>query len=390
MRWSPGFVRSIVTSSLLMVLAGAGAADKHHSAARAIKRSTPAADAALLKSLAARLEALEQRLAALESVPSAAASRPPSMSVPETPGMQRLSRPSLHTARPASDMPGASEDPPGEDLSRALERALVREGGLVLPRGVFELEPRLRYQHRSTNRLEIVSLAGQPQVSQVDRKLDLLQVGLGIRIGMPWSMQLEAFVPYASNRERIAAIGGVAGTETASGFGNVEIGVTRQLFMQPGGLGLLGSLRWVGQDAASQFGSTVATGSSFSSLQGSLLFVTRRDPVVFFGGVSHAINRERRIAGSLVDPGDTSGLRIGSIIALSPDTSLRFGLDVSRSRDTRLDSAAVAGSGSVLAEFSAGFSFALTPRTLLGIEAGIGLTPGSPDFRIGLSLPVRY
>lgn len=390
MRWSPGFARSMVSTGLGLALAGAAEADPPRPSAQQTRQATLVIDQATLGSLLDRLEALEGRLKALENARATPASPASSSGAPEVAGKPQAPQARRPVGSALSDAPDRAAEPAGEDLSRALERALVREGGLVLPRGVFELEPRLRYQHRSTNRLELLSIAGQAQLAQVDRKLDLLQTGLGIRIGLPWATQLEAFVPYASNREHIAVAGGSTGIVSASGFGNPEIGITRQLFMQPGGLGLLGSVRWAGQDAASQFGSAVASGSSFSSLQGSLLFVTRRDPAVFFGGLSQAINRERRIAGRLVDPGDTTTLRVGSIVALSPDTSLRLGLDLSRSRDTRVNSSPVAGSGLMLAEFSAGFSFALTPRTLLGIEAGIGLTPASPDLRIGVSLPVRF
>lgn len=387
---SNDFARNIIPVLLLLAMAGAEAADRRRPSSKPASRTAVAVDSAVLMSLINRIQKLEERLAALENTqPNAAGAASPPGS-PDRPGMPPAQTASPRADRSGSDPSNPAAEPAREDLSRALERALLREGGLVLPPGVFELEPRLRYQHRSTNRLELASLAGQPQLSTADRKLDLLQAGLGVRVGMPWATQLEVFVPYASNRQRVAGAGAPAATETSSGFGNVEIGLTRQLYMQPGGLGLLGSVRWVGQDAADQFGSDVATGSSFRTLQGSLLFVTRRDPVVFFGGLSHAFNRERRIAGRLVDPGDSTGVRLGSIIALSPDTSLRLGLDVSRSRDIRLDSSAVAGSGTVLGEFSTGFSFVLTPRTLLGIEAGIGLTPASPDFRLGLSLPVRF
>lgn len=390
MPWSPGIARGIVLAGLLLAIAGAEAADRHRPSSKPAPPTALVVDRVMLVSLVNRLEALEARLAALENAKATTTETAPSSSAAATAGNLQTQQGLPHPGSAPSDSPQTAAELAKEDLSRALERALVREGGLVLPRGVFELEPRLRYEHRSTNRLELLSLGGQAQLAQVDRKLDLLQAGIGIRIGMPWATQLEAFVPYASNREHVAIAGGMAGTDNSSGFGNVEIGITRQLLMRPGGLGLLGSLRWVGQDAASQFGSAVATGSSFGALQGSLLFVMRRDPVVFFGGLSQSINRERRIDGRLIDPGDTTGLRLGSIVALSPDTSLRLGLDLSRSRDTRADSLSVAGSGLMLAEFSAGFSFALTPQTLLGIEAGIGLTPASPDLRIGVSLPVRF
>ena len=348
--------------------------------------------AQLLAALQAQVAELQRRLAILEESAAQRTARPGPGVISEAAASGAVTAPSrrLPPASVAtSAQAAAASQPANEDLSRALERALVREGGLVLPPGVIELEPRFRYQHRSTHRLELVSIAGQPQVAQVDRKLDASQLSLGLRMGLPWSSQLELMLPYASNRQRTVAAGSFSSVDSASGFGNAEIGVTKQLFAEPGGFGFLASLRWIGQ-ADANADATVAAGSSFSAVQGGLLFVTRRDPVVYFGALSHSLSQRRRIAGALIDPGDATGLRTGAIVALSPDTSLRLGLDVSRTGDARLDSTVVAGSGKVQGEFSTGFSFVLTPRVLLGVEAGMGLTPASPDFRVGLSLPFRF
>ncbi len=358
----------------------------------ALLLATPVAEAEstaqLLAVLQAQVAELQRRLAILEGSASQRAARPGDMVKAEGAASRPVNA-LLPRPPPQSGTSSKAEEPANEDLSRALERALVREGGLVLPRGVVELEPRFRYQHRSTHRLELVAVAGQPQFAQVDRRLDAAQLSVGLRVGLPWASQLELFLPYASNRQRTVAMGSFSAVESAAGFGNAEIGLTKQLFADPGGFGLLASLRWVGQAAANP-DSELGPGSSFSSAQGGLLFVTRRDPVVYFGALSHSLNRGRRIAGAMVDPGNTTGLRAGALVALSPDTSLRLGLEFSRTADARLDSAVVAGSGKVQGEFSTGFSFVLTPRVLLGVEAGMGLTPDSPDFRVGLSLPVRF
>ncbi len=344
--------------------------------------------------LVARLYALEARLSLLEQllrqtrnssdyVATARLDDTSTISPPPTPERTQTPATAIDTTLPG-------DTPAKEDMSRALERALIREGGLVLPVGVFELEPRLRYQHRSTQQLELISLSGQSQIATVNRKLDLYQASLAGRIGLPLTMQIEFQTPYASNREQTEVSSSFDHRQYMQGLGNTEISLTKQLAMKPDGSGLLGSVRWSGQGSAENFGSAVATGSSFGSYQASLLFVTRRDPVVLFGGLSYTVNRQRRIEGSIIDPADTMTVRMGSIIALSPDTSLRLGLDISRTSYLRQNAIKIAGSSAQLGEFSTGFSFVLTPRILLGVEAGIGLTPASPDFRIGLSMPIRF
>ncbi len=88
-------------------------------------------------------------------------------------------------------------------------------------------------------------------------------------------------------------------------------------------------------------------------------------------------------------PGDISRSRGSATIALSPEISLRLGVDLSRAGSTRIDGVSNDASGGMSGEFSTGWSFALSPRLLLGIAAAIGLTLNSPDFRVGLSLPGR-
>jgi uncharacterized membrane protein len=88
---------------------------------------------ALVEELRRRIELLERRLEEKPAPPSQSASPPPA-------------------AAPApAPKPTASEEAGREDEgARALERTLVRAGGLVLPQGAFEFEPRLQYKRNKT------------------------------------------------------------------------------------------------------------------------------------------------------------------------------------------------------------------------------------------------
>ena len=352
-------------------------------------RTVPATEAhadapveARIAALLARIDALERRLAAIEgSAPVAAGPPRRSGADPSAVAGARDAAVATAAAEPAT---------PQDDMARALERALVREGGLLLPAGAAEIEPRWSYLHRSSSGLELLQSAGQPQLARVDKRADAQQLAVGLRFGLPAQLQLDLLMPYASVRERFTA-GGASSVDTMSGAGAREIGMSWQLWPGSAGTGAVASLRWSEPGSADfERAAVLPASSSFRSLQGSLLLVQRSDPVVFFGALSHADRQSRRIAGRLVDPGDVTGLRAGAIIALSPELSLRLGLDLGWSRDTRVDRVTAPGSGMVTAEFSTGFSLALTPQALLGVETGIGLTGASPDFRIGLSLPWRF
>jgi len=69
----------------------------------------------------------------------------------------------------------------------------------------------------------------------------------------------------------------------------------------------------------------LSPGSGFHQLQAGLTVVTREDPLVFFVAPSYSWVFEREKNGTNVDPGDTIGLKVGTLLAASPETS-RFRL----------------------------------------------------------------
>lgn len=357
----------------------------------------------IIADLVRRVELLERRLATNSgpaSLPThAGAPSQASIGTPppalNTPSLAQRSFGASPAASPTAvantgTAPSANE-PADEETTRALERTLIREGGLVLPPKTFEIDPRLTYEHRSANALQVVNIGGQAQISRQDLKRHATEMAIGLRAGMKWATQLEISVPYSVNRERRVIAGGTDQTDRASGFGNVEIGVTKQVVSEAGAMpGLLGTLRWSRAASAEDFGNPAAAGNSFSTVAGGLTFVKRRDPMVFVASLTHAVTHSRRINGLDINPGNATGLRLGSFFAVSPDTSMRFGFDFTHSDELSVNGTDIAGSSTVRGLFNTGFSFVLSPEMLLGIEGGVGLTSDSPDFRLGVSLPIRF
>lgn len=77
---------------------------------------------------------------------------------------QRLKEKDAAAPAPRRDAPEPRGAPPLDEESRqALERTLTRQGGLVLPAGTFELEPRIEYSYRGTDALTLASVNGQIQ-----------------------------------------------------------------------------------------------------------------------------------------------------------------------------------------------------------------------------------
>jgi len=324
---------------------------------------------ALIDELRRRVEVLEKRL---EEKPPQPPPPPPAAPKP-------------------APKPAASEEAGRTDEgARALERTLARTGGLVLPKGTFEFEPRLQYAYRGFEGLRIVTVDGIAQIAPQDISRNHLEASLALRAGLPWSMQAEIRVPYVWAYEDRATLSASRESERTSGLGDIELALTTQFLDERRGRpALLGSLNWKSATGDHELG-RLSPGSGFPQLQAALTAVMRQDPLVFLGTVSYAYVFERERGGTDVDPGDSIGLKVGSILAASPETSLRAAFDFTRSGRARVGGSSAAGTDATVGILEIGLATLLTARSLLDVELGIGVTPDAPDFRVRLALPIRF
>ena len=312
---------------------------------------------ATIQDLVARVEALESRL------PRAAAAD------------QRVK-----TGQPRG--PAENTSPGDEETSRALERTLIREGGLLLRPGGVELEPRYTYTYRSSDRLEIVTTNGEEVIAQQNVKRNTSDLSLNVRIGLPWSSQIDFGLPYIYDSLETSTSGSERHKRKRSGLGDVELGWTKQLIGERGWTpDLLSFVNWKSKTGGADLG------SGFHEFQGGLTAVKRRDPLAFFGTISHNWSLSGKQAGNDVDLGNTLALRVGTILAASPESSLRFAFEMNRSARTEVNHRKIPGSDTVVSLVELGLATIVLPRTLLDLTAGVGLTSDSPDFRLGVSLP---
>lgn len=262
--------------------------------------------------------------------------------------------------------PAAPEDE--AESNRALERALVQQGGLLLERGVYEVEPQLVYSHWDKARSDL---------------RDVAEAAVGVRAGLGWESQLQVRVPY---------VWASAASDSGSGFGDVELGLSRQLRREGDSLpSLVASLGWLSRTGQDPFTSDgVATGGGFNVLQAGLLALKRSDPLVYFGGASYSAPQSRDVSGTRLSPGDSLGLRLGAILAASPTASISAGVSLSFVGAARADGARIPDSDTVLGTLQIGFGTVLSRRVLLNVSGEMRLTGAVPDFRLGVTLPVRF
>lgn len=284
-----------------------------------------------------------------------------------------------------------------ELLSRALERSLVRAGGVVLPPGVREVEPGLSFDYTRTSGLGIVGSS----VAFQDFRRTTIGANLGLRVGLPWTLQVDGFLPYQHQRvETVTSVG--SDTRTESGRGDYQLGLSKQLYAGTVA-GLVGSVAYVNsRDSDSGLSALLGSpdvlspaaapslGAGYDSVNLRLTGIRRLDPLVFLGSLGYAFSDSVTIAGAKVEPSNWKYASFRAILATSPEVSMRTGISLAHTGDMKVAGTELQGSGQTLAVLELGGSLLLTRSMLLDMAIGAGLTQDSPDFSINFSLPIRF
>jgi hypothetical protein len=69
---------------------------------------------------------------------------------------------------------------------------------------------------------------------------------------------------------------------------------------------------------------------------------------------------------------------------------MTFGLSQEFRARTQLDGVGAPGTDTAAASLQLGFDRVLTPRLLLDVTLGVGLTRDAPDYALQISLPYRF
>lgn len=145
----------------------------------------------------------------------------------------------------------------------------------------------------------------------------------------------------------------------------------------------------------------LATGSGVPSLSAGVNVNHIVDPVALFGSLnftySGAAKDLAQIRGSRVltrvEPGPSIGFGLGFAYALSYGISTSISIQESISRGTKLyfrDGSSAKTKTQTSGMLNLGIGYRVSPKTTLNITAGIGLTNDSPDFTLGISMPLSF
>lgn len=273
---------------------------------------------------------------------------------------------------------------------RALERSLTRDGVLLLPAGVLEIEPRFVYSRQEDATPSFVTSGSGVLASETERNSDSLTAGLLFRLGLPGDSQLEVGIPYRWRSNETVTTVNFIPTQVSSQSGNapgdVRITLAKTFLREESGQpDVIGRLTW-DTDTGKPSDNGVALGGGFHEVLASLSFIKRQDPVVFVSGLAYQYTFEE----NSIQPGEIFSANFGSYIALNPQTSLNITLAMAYEKETKLAGSRFAGSDRTIGTLIIGGSTLLGRGTLLNLSVGIGLTDDADDFSVSLSLPVRF
>jgi hypothetical protein len=273
---------------------------------------------------------------------------------------------------------------------RALERSLTRAGALLLSPGVFELEPRLTYSRQEDTSPGFVISGSSVIASQTELNSDSISASMILRYGLPSDAQLEIGLPYQWRKtETVTNVNFApinASTQSGSGAGDVRVTLAKTLLRgESQQASVIGRLTW-DTDSGKSSANGVSLGGGYNDVQGALTFIKRQDPVVFLGGLSY----QRSFEKDTVQPGAIVSASFGSYLALNPQTSMSFSLNMAYQQETRFAGNPLAGSDRTIGTFCIGGSTLISRATLLNLSIGIGLTRDASDFSVTASLPMRF
>lgn len=384
---------------------------------------------AVIRDLQRRVEQLERRMAVSPGA-TAGDARPavarPAPGPASTPSEARPVAPSAPTAGPATASAPAPEEttraaqapvtpPPAPDspegearpprgaavagqfevdpdaAERALERTLVAEGVVLLPFGKIEVEPSFTYTRRDELTQLLVALStGEVVTGGQDRiERNELTPSTTFRVGLPFDSQLNLTIPYnIVDQQRVRTLGEARQVNDGwgSGLGDVSVGLAKTLVRERGWRpDVVGSVTW--DSATGQRNDNgVPLEGGYNDLRGSLVASKRLDPLAFIASASY----QRSFESHHVRPGNEIGFGLGTVLAASPETSLFVNFNQTFSNDVKVRGRVVNGTDQVQATIGTGVSVILGRGVLLTLSGGAGLTDDSPDYFVGISLPIRF
>ena len=288
-------------------------------------------------------------------------------------------------------------EPANVQRDRGIQRTLVQEGGMLLPKGKLQIEPAFTTAHFSSNRINIEGFSILPAlvigyIATESVKRDILFGSMSLKYGLWHNLQVEAKTPYRYEFDRVVSNLGEESTFDTRGIGDIETGLSYQI---------VHGKRWLPDTVVSMalkaptggdpYKNKIGLGTGHWGARSSLVLVKSSDPAAVFAVANYTLNLERTISsGAVVDPGDTLSYGLGTAIALSYQTAINFQLEHSVTPKTTWDGFPINGTFVNAASFKTGFTWTISEKMGVDVGLSVGLTTDAPDYVIEFRLPYTF
>jgi hypothetical protein len=271
----------------------------------------------------------------------------------------------------------------------ALERMLVERGGLLLDPGRFELVPELAYANSDND--AVLAPDGTLLAAQTRR----FTGEITLRLGLPLRLQAEGEFPFAYVQRTARASGATPSvSRSGQGLGDIRLGLTLHVIKTTSGFpDVLLNGFWksrTGRSPLDGVPTEVGLGSGIEQFGGGVSLVKALDPVVLLVSATGTESVPRKVGDRWIDPRAELGIRTSVILAVSPETSLSFGLDQAYSQVLQVSRKDVPGTSRTAAVFDVGFATLASRYGLLEVTLGMGLTDDVPRFQLALATPLQF
>lgn len=272
---------------------------------------------------------------------------------------------------------------------RALERTLTQGGALLLPAWRMEFGPSLS---SALNQIAFPTVVADGETSRLvmgDFERTTFTANMDVRVGLPFDSQFELSLPYQWADEEInIRLQGMAFGQTSQangrGIGSLKLGLAKTFARERGWRpDVVGRVTW--DTGSGNFTDNGVFIGGFESVGGSLTFIKRSDPLVFFGSASYrSFFKEAGL-----EPGDQFAYSLGTALAVSPTSSLFASISNQFYSETEFGKEQIDGSDITSVVLNIGASTIISRGFLLNLSTGIGISEDAPDYSIGISATLQ-
>ncbi len=299
-----------------------------------------------------------------------------------------------------SASPGQLEQEAGQLTKREppIEKTLIEKGGILLPKGEWQLEPSFTYAHISANRIAFLGFTIIPvlvvgEISSEEVKRDIFVSTLTSRYGLGDNLQWELKVPYRYQHDRVDVAATSETTRDLSGIGDVETGLYYQLLYEQGWIpDMIAGVSVKSRTGKEPYGRDIGLGTGHWAIKTNMVAVKSSDPAILFGSLGYTYNFERDDITDYgtVKPGDTFEYSLGAAFALNYQLALNFQLEQRITPKMEMNDESVPGSFTNVVNFKYGLTWSINKDFSCDISATHGLSEDSPDFVLGVRFPYTF